>query len=70
MTFKELYREAKSQPSVSPGRAFIIRIAALTSRSERTVQQWLCGSQEPPVDIKSKISVLMERPVEELFPSK
>lgn len=70
MTFKELYQEAKAQPYVSPGRAFILAIAANTSRDEKTVRQWLCGSQEPPFEIKLKISKLIQRPVEELFPIK
>lgn len=69
MTFKEHYEQARSQPIITPGRAFIRAIAVNTCRSEKTVQQWLCGSQEPPFDIKMKISKLMKRPIEELFPS-
>ena len=69
MTFREHYNKIKTQPTISPARAFILSIAKLTSRSERTVEQWLYGSQEPPFEIKIKISKLIQRPVEELFPS-
>lgn len=70
MTFKEHYQQLKSQPTISPAKSFIIAIASNLNRSEKTVQQWLCESQEPPMEAKVKISRLMRLPVEELFPSK
>lgn len=69
MTFREHYEKVKSQPLISPGRAFIKEIATETNRSEKTVQQWLSGCHEPPTDIKVKISNLIQIPVEELFPA-
>lgn len=68
MTFKEYYENIKIKPKVSPATSFILDIAEHTMRSERTIRQWLSGCQEPPFDIKRKISEYLSIPIEELFP--
>lgn len=69
MTFKECYETVKHMPHLTPARQFVISIAKETKRSEKTVQQWLSGCQEPPEDAKRKISAYLQEPQELLFPS-
>lgn len=67
MTFKELYQQTKEQPS--PAQVFIREVADATCREESTVRQWLSGTQVPNLKAKERIATILNKPVNELFPS-
>jgi len=67
MTLKELYQQAKEQPS--PAQVFIAEIAEATCRELSTVRQWLSGVQVPNAKAKERISAIINVPVDELFPA-
>lgn len=66
MTFKQLYLQAKEQPS--PAQVFIRKIADATCREASTVRQWLSGTQIPNAKAKERIAEILNKPVDELFP--
>lgn len=69
MTLREHYNFLRSQKRpLHPATQFIYNIAEITGRSHRTVQQWICGCQEPDDNIKIIISKEIGIPPEELFP--
>ena len=67
MTLKELYLQTKEMPT--PSQEFVKKISDATCREETTVRQWLSGTQEPTERAKQRISEVLNRPIEELFPS-
>lgn len=66
MTFKEAYLEKKNLPT--PAQEFVTLIATATCRKETTVLQWLSGVQTPNDTVKERISQVLNRPLDELFP--
>ena len=66
MTFKEAYLEKKNLPT--PAQEFVTLIATATCRKETTVLQWLSGVQTPNDTVKERISQVLHRPLDELFP--
>jgi len=69
MTLREYYTSLKKKERPPhPARAFVMNIAEKTGRSTKTVEQWIYGVYEPPVDVLPTISGEAGLPVEELFP--
>lgn len=69
MTFREYYQSLKRlERPMHPAKAFVIGIANLTGRSPKTVNQWLCGVQQPTADDCDKISRELGIDASELFP--
>lgn len=69
MTFRDYYQDLrKLERPLHPAKAFILRIAALTGRSPKTVNQWACGAQQPPKQVCVQIGEVLEMDPEDLFP--
>jgi len=68
MKFTDIYEREKAKPT--PAQAFIVRIAALTKKSENTVKMWVCGAQEPHRLEKEVIAQHFGLSAQELFPPK
>lgn len=69
MTLREHYKKLrKLQRPPHPAKAFIEEISRMTGRSQKTICQWLCGSQHPPKMICSQLGEYLGVPPEELFP--
>lgn len=66
MNLREIYRALREEPS--PAQKFVTQIAALCCREEKTVRQWLSGSQVPPPLVQGKIAEMLDSSVEVLFP--
>jgi len=65
-TFKELYEQAKQQPT--PAAAFVAKVAEITHRTETTVRMWLSGNQAPDELAKSVIAQYFNSDIDTLFP--
>lgn len=68
MTLKELYEEARKEPT--PGVAFIQEVAAVTQKSEITVRRWISGEVVPDALTRSVLAKHFQCQPEELFPTK
>lgn len=53
-----------------PKRAWVLKVAEATMRSEATVRMWLSERQAPDDLAKREIAKVLQRSVEELFPEK
>lgn len=66
MTFREIYMNVKNEST--PAQKFIEEVADVTCRNTRTVQQWISGTQQPPIQVQEKLAEKFGFPVDELFP--
>lgn len=69
MTLVEYYRDLRElERPMHPAKVFIHQLAKLTGRSPKTVEQWVCGIQQPSMAVRIMISEKIGIPHEELFP--
>ncbi len=66
MTLRVIYHAEKNKPT--PGQVFIQKLADATCREAATVRMWLSGVQTPNPKTKERISMVLNIPVEILFP--
>lgn len=66
MTFLQLYKDAKKNPS--PGAQFIKDIAEMTHRSEICVKKWLQGNTVPDINCQIILEQHFGIPRTTLFP--
>lgn len=68
MTFKDYYDALPKRAPMAPKRMFVLKIAKLCKRSERTVYMWIMGIQKPDALVRSVIAKELNIPEHELFP--
>lgn len=66
MTLKELYEQARKEPT--PGVAFIQEVAQVTQKSKVTVRRWISGEVVPDALTRSVLARHFNTTHEELFP--
>lgn len=69
MTFRDYYQELKKmERPPHPAKAFILNLAEKTGKSPKTVQMWITGCQNPPLDVRIMLGMELGIPHDELFP--
>lgn len=66
-SFSAIY---KALPVTPPKREFVLRMMALTMKTEVTIYRWISGEVQPDELTKSVISKELGVPAEVLFPPK
>ncbi|MBD5280386.1 MAG: hypothetical protein HDS35_07575 [Bacteroides sp.] len=70
MTFRDYYQELKKQERPPhPAKAFALKIASVTGRTLKTVNQWAYGVQSPPRDVRIVIGETLGEDPDVLFPT-
>lgn len=69
-TFRELYHSLPPKKIGSPKHSFIIHIASITKKTEKTVRGWIAGAYVPDLLSQSVIEKDLGISSEILFPKK